>query len=121
MSGLLSTDPRFVACLDLFNAAEWYPCHDGFEQLWHETQAPERAVLQGLLQIAVAHLHLERGNLNGATLLMGEGLGRLAPFGSEALGLDLVPLRRSTEARLRCLQQGEDPSSLPLPQAWPLC
>ena len=70
-------DPRLGAAIALFNDAAWYPCHDGFEELWHETAGPMRPVLQGILQIAVAHLHLERGNLRGATILLGEGLGRL--------------------------------------------
>ena len=70
-------DPRFHEAVAQFNAADWYACHDGFEALWHETQGPMRPVLQGILQIAVAHLHRERGNDHGAMVLMGEGLGRL--------------------------------------------
>ncbi len=67
-------DPRFGEAVRLFNAGEWYACHDGFEELWHETQSPCSRVLQGILQIAVAHLHLERGNRRGATVLLGRGL-----------------------------------------------
>jgi len=80
MSQELGADPRFLAAVALFNSGDWYPCHDGFEELWHQTLGPDRDVLQSFLQIAVAHLHLERGNRRGATLLLGEGLGRLAPF-----------------------------------------
>lgn len=108
-------DPRFQEGLELFNAAEWYRCHDCFEALWHETMAPERSALQGLLQIAVAHLHLERGNRNGATILIGEGLGRLAPYGDQALGLDLRPLKLALEQRLQALQRGEDGAADALP------
>ena len=57
----LIDDPRFDQAVRLFNAAEWYACHDGFEELWHETQGPLRPVLQGILQIAVAQIHLGRG------------------------------------------------------------
>jgi predicted metal-dependent hydrolase len=110
---LLQADPRLQQAIALFNAGEWYACHDGFEELWHETQGPVRPVLQGILQVAVAHLHLERGNLHGATVLMGEGLGRLSGCGEEALGLRLCPLRDGVVARLHALQQGEDPGQLP--------
>ena len=112
----LSRDPRFTAAVDLFNAEAWYDCHDGFEELWQETLGPERAVLQALLQIAVAQFHLERGNVHGATVLMGEGLGRLAPFPDHTLGLDLTPLRARVSARLHCLQRNDDPGGLPLPR-----
>jgi hypothetical protein len=103
---LLVADPRLAAAVALFNAGDWYGCHDGFEALWHETQGPMRPVLQGILQIAVAQLHLERGNTRGATVLMGEGLGRLIPCGEEAMGLRLGPLREAAQQRLEVLQRG---------------
>lgn len=115
----LMADPRLGEAIARFNNAEWYACHDGFEELWHETAGPMRPVLQGILQVAVAHLHLERGNLRGATILLGEGLGRLQGCGAEALGLDLVLLRSRTSARLQALQSGGDPDAFPLPQLQP--
>jgi predicted metal-dependent hydrolase len=111
----LESDPRFIAAVALFNASAWYPCHDGFEELWQESLGPDRVVLQALLQIAVAQFHLERGNVHGATVLMGEGLGRLTPFPERTLGLDLGALRVLVSARLHCLQRNGDPSGLPLP------
>ncbi len=108
-------DPRFQEAVRLFNAAEWYACHDGFEELWHETQGPMRPVLQGLLQIAVAELHRERGNRRGAMVLMGEGLGRLRGCGEDALGLRLGPLRACAEQRLRALQADRALTDLPMP------
>jgi predicted metal-dependent hydrolase len=109
-------DPRFGEAVRLFNAGEWYACHDGFEELWHETHGPCRKVLQGILQIAVAHLHLERGNRRGATVLLGEGLGRLQGAGPVAFGLNLELLRQQARARLHALQQDQDPAPLPLPR-----
>ncbi|MCT0219187.1 DUF309 domain-containing protein [Synechococcus sp. CS-1329] len=119
MSEALEDDLRFQQAVVLFNAGQWYACHDGLEELWHETLGPDRPVLQGILQIAVAHLHLERGNRNGATVLLGEGLGRLARSGPEALGLDLDHLRQASAARLSVLQAGDNPSALPLPSLRP--
>ena len=115
----LMADPRFGEAVRLFNAGEWYACHDGFEELWHETQGSSRKALQGILQIAVAHLHLERGNNRGATVLLGEGLGRLQGYGLEQLGLDLELLRRAARARLQALQLGESVAQLPLPELHP--
>jgi hypothetical protein len=118
----LLADPRLHSAVDLFNRGEWYACHDGFEALWHETQGPMRPVLQGILQIAVAHLHLERGNQRGAVVLLGEGLGRLACTGPEALGLALDPLRHICKERLQALQAlsaggpAQDPATLPPPR-----
>jgi len=113
---LLAADPRLQQAVDLFNNAQWYPCHDGLEALWHETSGPMRPVLQGILQIAVAQIHLERGNLRGATVLMGEGLGRLAGAGDRALGLNLACLRQLTAPHLLALQTNQISNALPPPK-----
>ena len=99
----------------LFNRGEWYACHDLIEDLWHQCQGPDRQALQGLLQIAVAQLHLERKNFRGATVLMGEGLGRLKPYGSEALGLELPPLLAAVSRRLQAFNRAWNPARAPCP------
>jgi hypothetical protein len=106
-------DPRLGEAIRLFNAADWYACHDDLEALWHETAGPMRAVLQGILQLAVGQLHLQRGNRRGATILTGEGLGRLASAPGEALGLDLDALRISARVWLLALQQDQPVEDLP--------
>ena len=111
----LLADPRLAEAIGLFNQAEWYACHDGFEELWHETQGDSRPLLQGLLQAAVAQLHLERGNLRGATVLMGEALGRLERCGEQGLGVELVPLRHTLRLWLQALQRGDATRTLPRP------
>jgi predicted metal-dependent hydrolase len=109
----LMADPRLVEAIRLFNAGEWYACHDGLEELWHETSGPSRAVLQGILQLAVAQLHLERGNRRGATILTGEGLGRLEQAPSQALGLNLDAVRSWARCWLQSLQRAQPDRPLP--------
>ena len=108
-------DPRFQQGLELFNAGEWYAAHDVFEELWHETADPHRRSLQGILQVAVAQLHLQRGNRRGATILFGEALGRLKRPGTPDLGLDLASLCRAAQQRLEALQLDGDPESCTVP------
>jgi predicted metal-dependent hydrolase len=108
-------DPRFHLALELFNAGEWYAAHDVFEELWHETADPERRSLQGILQVAVAQLHLQRGNRRGATILYGEALGRLKRPGTPDLGLDLEALCCAAQQRLEALQLDRDPESCTVP------
>ncbi len=112
---VLLNDPRFHKAIQLFNSTDWYQAHDAFEELWHETNGIERIVLQGVLQIAVAQVHLERGNKNGATILYGEGLGRLRAHGLPDLGLDLEGFCCLVEMRLRILQQEGDLQTCNLP------
>ena len=112
---LVTNDPRFKKGITLFNSSEWYLAHDYFEDLWHETDGQERRTIQGILQIAVAQIHLERGNRNGAIILYGEGLGRLKRFGTPELGLDIKSFCKIVASRLKLLQEGNDPEICALP------
>jgi predicted metal-dependent hydrolase len=104
-------DPRFARGVALFDQGDWYAAHDVLEDLWHETSDPERRVLQGLIQIAVAQVHLQRSNVRGATILFGEGLGRISGRSDPDLGLDLPRLRERVSLRLQALQNGDDPDT----------
>ncbi len=108
-------DNRFKIALKLFNSAQWYPAHDAFEELWHETSGPERITIHAILQISVAQLHLEKGNLNGATILYGEALGRLKRSGTPDLGIDLSQLLIYLQSILEKLQYRKDFNSIPNP------
>ena len=108
-------DPRFEIGMKLFNSCQWYKSHDVFEEIWHETCGPERQLLQGILQVAVAQVHLENCNLNGATILYGEALGRLKRFRAANFGLDIEGLSNCISRRLEFLQIGKDLAGCSLP------
>ena len=112
---LFINDARFEIGMKLFNSCQWYKSHDVFEEIWHETGGPERQLLQGILQVAVAQVHLENSNINGATILYGEALGRLKRFQLTNLGLDVVGLCECVRMRLEFLQVGKNLNSCSLP------
>ena len=112
---LFINDSRFEIGMKLFNSCQWYKSHDVFEEIWHETNGPERQLLQGILQVAVAQVHYENSNMNGATILYGEALGRLKRFQLTNLGLDIVGLCKCISKRLELLQIGKDLSGCSLP------
>ncbi len=112
---LFINDSLFAEGMKLFNSCQWYKSHDVFEEIWHETVGPERQLLQGILQVAVAQVHLENSNINGATILYGEALGRLKRFQLTNLGLDIAGLCKCVRSRLELLQIGKDLSSCRLP------
>ena len=112
---LFINDARFEIGMKLFNSCQWYKSHDVFEEIWHETGGPERQILQGILQVAVAQVHLDNGNKNGATILYGEALGRLKRANSAYLRLDIENFCECVTKRLNFLQTGEDISTCSLP------
>ena len=112
---LFINDSRFEIGMKLFNSCQWYKSHDVFEEIWHETGGPERQLLQGILQVAVAQVHLENCNINGATILYGEALGRLRKFQLSNSGLDIEGLSKCVSRRLEFLQIGKDLAGCSLP------
>ena len=96
----------FIA-LNLFNDHKWYEAHDAFEEIWNSVDGDERQVIQGILQVSVSQFHLSRGNLNGATILLGEGLGRIKTRTNINLGIDLESFCKCLEDLLIKLQYKE--------------
>ena len=93
--------------LKLFNDQKWYEAHDAFEDIWNTVDGDQRQVIQGILQVSVSQFHLSKGNLNGATILLGEGLGRIKTRTNISLGIDLESFCKCLEDLLRKLQYKE--------------
>ena len=103
-----SFEDIFLEALNLFNKQKWYEAHDAFEDIWNTLDGDERQVIQGILQVSVSQFHLSKGNLNGATILMGEGLGRIKSRTNIDLGIDLESFCKCLEKLLRKLQYREE-------------
>tara|TARA_Y100001968_G_scaffold300918_1_gene312793 strand:+ start:409 stop:786 length:378 start_codon:yes stop_codon:yes gene_type:complete len=108
-------DVRFKKGIELFNSADWYLAHDIFEDLWHETLGPSRQFVQAIVQIAVAEVHLQNGNKNGATLLYGEAFGRLNKVNTSELDLDINQLKNCIKQRLGYLQSDKNIGDCKIP------
>ena len=103
-----SFEDTFINALNLFNNQKWYEAHDAFEDIWNTLNGDERQIIQGLLQVSVSQFHLSKGNLNGATILLGEGLGRIKNRTNINLGIDLAGFCKCLEELLRKLQYKEE-------------
>ena len=102
----------FHEAIDLFNNQKWYEAHDAFEDIWNDLVGDERQIVQGILQVSVSQFHLSKGNLNGAMILLGEGLGRIKNKVSDDLEIDLLLLCANLESILNKLH-----SNIPLDQS----
>ena len=101
-------DDNFLNALNLFNNQKWYEAHDAFEDIWNTLDGDERQIIQGILQVSVSQFHLSKGNINGATILLGEGLGRIKNRTNINLGIDLQNFCKCLEELLRKLQYREE-------------
>jgi uncharacterized protein len=80
--------------IELFNAGRFFECHEAWEEVWKRSHGAEKLFYQGLIQAAVAILHAERGNRDGARRLYAKARAKLDPLPDEHMGLALGRLRR---------------------------
>jgi predicted metal-dependent hydrolase len=83
--------------LQLIRAGEYFEAHDELEDEWREAPAEERDFLQGLVHVAVAWLHAERGNRPGCERQLGKALRRLDSYPRVHRGVDLELVREDVD------------------------
>ncbi|GIW39542.1 MAG: hypothetical protein KatS3mg076_0119 [Candidatus Binatia bacterium] len=73
-------DPRFARGVAEFHAGHFFEAHEIWEDLWLETQGPEKLLYQGLIQIAAGYHKFSLGSLSGAKKLLSRGLEKVRKF-----------------------------------------
>ncbi|HEY6300304.1 MAG TPA: DUF309 domain-containing protein [Candidatus Binatus sp.] len=91
--------------IDLFNQGRFFECHEAWEEIWKRSDGEVKLFYQGLIQAAVAILHAQRGNLEGARSLYEKASAKLDPIPHEHMGLAVgelrIELRRFIEVACR--------------------
>jgi len=90
--------PRAVEGLRLFNAGEYFEAHEALEEAWRQEKGIIRDLYRGILQIAVAYLHVRRGNYAGAIKVHSRSQKWLEDWSSICRGIEVGRLRRDAEA-----------------------
>jgi len=83
----------FEQGIDLFNEGRFFECHEAWEEIWKRSDGAAKLFYQGLIQAAVAILHAQRGNLEGARSLYEKAAAKLDPIPHEHMGLAVGELR----------------------------
>ncbi len=81
-----------VRGLEHFNAGEYFEAHEFLETAWRAESGPVRELYRGVLQVAVAYYHIQRGNSAGAFKLFAHSRKWLAPFPPTCQGIHLARL-----------------------------
>jgi predicted metal-dependent hydrolase len=68
------TDPEYDAFVECWNGERFFEAHEVLEGLWMRTRDRGQ---QGLIQLAAALYHIQRGNLKGARTMLDRALPRL--------------------------------------------
>ena len=71
-------DARLAPGRAAFNRGEFFAAHELWEDVWRGLAGDERALAQGLIQIAAGLHHLQRGRPRPAARLLARGASKLA-------------------------------------------
>ena len=99
----------------LFNDREFWHAHEAWEEIWLKTTGEEKIFLQGLIQLAAAYHHVQRGTFSGGVRLFDAALRKLEPFAGGYLGIDRTEAvtaaieHRERIARKKNIDAGEFP------------
>jgi CheY-like chemotaxis protein len=93
----------------LFNAGDYFECHEVIELAWNEEPSPVRVMYQGILQIGVACHHIQNKNWRGAMKVLARGIPKARHFAPHCMGIDLARLLDDAEAiRRELIRLGPD-------------
>jgi hypothetical protein len=99
--------------IELFNAGQYFECHEVLEELWLAAQGAEREFLHAVIQAAVALHHYQRGNLKGAASVYERSRRKLGQLPQQVMGLDTIAFARELDAFFSAALASTGPSSLP--------
>ena len=75
--------------LERIRAGAYFDAHEELEDEWRVAPEDERDFLQGLVHVAVAWLHAERGNRPGCERQLAKAARRLDRYAQEHRGVDV--------------------------------
>ena len=80
--------------LNYFQSGDYFEAHESWEELWSDFYLEDRKFIQGLIQLSVSFVHLERGNMNGAKSLLNKSIEKFQLFSGVHRNVNLESLIR---------------------------
>jgi uncharacterized protein len=110
-------DPRTVEEALVLGAQLWgeqryFEAHECLEHVWHAAPEDDRDLWQGVIQLAVTAVHVQRGNRVGALAMLDRVEARLGRYPDEHRGVDVAGAL-ATAARMGAQLRADEPVDLP--------
>lgn len=100
----------------LWDQHRYFEAHECLEHVWHAAPDDDRDLWQGVIQVAVAAVHMQRGNPAGASALLQRAHERLDRYPPEHRGVDVEAARSFCRSAADHLRAGGRPDALVLPR-----
>lgn len=94
--------------VSLFNEARFFEAHEVWEEIWRPATGERRQTIQGLIQLASAYVHVQRGTFSGGVRLFDKAFSRLDVEAARLLHVEIADaLTLAREHRERIAGGGE--------------
>lgn len=84
--------------IELFDAGHYWEAHEALEAAWRAVSGPERYLYQGILQVGIVYLQIERNNFLGMAKMFERCKKWLRPWPDVCRGVDVAQLRADVAA-----------------------
>lgn len=98
--------------IELWDQQRFFESHECLEHVWHAAPPDDADLWQGVIQVAVAGVHLQRGNPSGARTLLDRAAQRLSGYPDTHRGIDVAGALRGCRELLAALEVCTDTSVL---------
>jgi predicted metal-dependent hydrolase len=90
--------PMAVKGIELFDDGHYWEAHEALEAAWRAETGPARYLYQGILQVGIVYLQIERNNFIGMAKMFERCKKWLRPWPDECRGIDVAQLRADVAA-----------------------
>lgn len=84
-----TVDDFFQDGITLFNGGKYFDSHEAWEECWKIAEGKDKEFYHGLIFVAAAYVHYERGNKHGIHVMMERAKKKLEQFLPEYKGVDI--------------------------------
>lgn len=92
----------------LWGQGRYFEAHECLEDVWHHAADGDADFWQGVIQVAVACVHDQRGNPDGVAATLTKALQRLEGYPDVHHGIDTAALREACRREHRRLEQDRE-------------
>lgn len=99
-AGQWQTSEEYLYGIDLFNYGYWWEAHEALEAIWVAAgrNTETGLFIQGLIQVAVAHLKRLQGFNDVAKRMATDGLDKMKRIKGNYMGIDVAAFRNDVQA-----------------------
>ncbi len=88
---------EYLEGIRLFNKGEYFECHEMVEDIWMRSEGMDHLHYQGIIQLAIALNHYQKGNFAGAMGLYEKACDKWNRLPAHYMGVDLKELREKAD------------------------